>query len=30
MNKEILNPSGGCCFGDSTKVIKEIKAKLNL
>jgi len=25
---EILNPSGGCCLGDTTKVIKEIKEKL--
>ena len=25
---EVLNPSGGCCLGDTTKVIKEIKAKL--
>ena len=27
---EILNPSGGCCLGDNTKAIKEIKAKLGL
>ena len=27
---EILNPSGGCCLGDNTKVIKEIKKELGL
>jgi len=27
---ETLNPSGGCCLGDNTKVIKEIKAELGL
>jgi len=27
---EVLNPSGGCCLGDTTKAIKEIKAELNL
>jgi len=27
---EILNPSGGCCLGDNTKVIKEIKEELGL
>ena len=27
---EILNPSGGCCLGDNTKVIKEIKDELGL
>ena len=26
---EVLNPSGGCCLGDTTKAIKEIKAELN-
>ena len=26
---EILNPSGGCCLGDNTKVIKEIKIELS-
>ena len=25
---EILNPSGGCCLGDVTKAIKEIKSKV--
>ena len=25
---EILNPSGGCCLGDNTKIIKEIKEEL--
>ena len=25
---EILNPSGGCCLGDVTKAIKEIKENL--
>ena len=27
---EILNPSGGCCLGDNTKAIKEIKQELAL
>lgn len=27
---EITNPSGGCCLGDNTKVIKEIKMELGL
>ena len=27
---EILNPSGGCCLGDTTKAIKEIKAQYKL
>jgi len=27
---EILNPSGGCCLGDNTKAIKEIKKELDL
>ena len=27
---EILNPSGGCCLGDTGKVIKEIKKELEL
>ncbi len=27
---EILNPSGGCCLGDNTKAIKEIKKELVL
>jgi len=27
---EILNPSGGCCLGDNTQAIKEIKRKLSL
>ena len=27
---EILNPSGGCCLGDNTKVIREIKKELGL
>lgn len=27
---EILNPSGGCCLGDNTKAIKEIKQELGL
>ena len=27
-NCEILNPSGGCCLGDVSKAIKEIKASL--
>ena len=27
---EILNPSGGCCLGDNTLAIKEIKRKLGL
>lgn len=27
---EILNPSGGCCLGDNTKAIKEIKKELGL
>ena len=27
---EVLNPSGGCCLGDTTKAIKEIKSELNL
>ena len=27
---EILNPSGGCCLGDNTQVIKEIKRELGL
>jgi len=27
---EVLNPSGGCCLGDTTKAIKEIKAEVNL
>lgn len=26
---EILNPSGGCCLGDTAKVIKEIKRELS-
>ncbi len=26
---EVLNPSGGCCLGDTTKAIKEIKKELN-
>ena len=25
---ETLNPSGGCCLADNTKVIKELKAEL--
>ena len=25
---EVLNPSGGCCLGDVTKAIKELKAEL--
>ena len=25
---EILNPSGGCCLGDVSKAIKEIKENL--
>ncbi len=25
---EVLNPSGGCCLGDTTKAIKEIKSDL--
>jgi len=27
---EVLNPSGGCCLGDTTKAIKEIKIALKL
>ena len=27
---EVLNPSGGCCLGDTTKAIKEITSELNL
>ena len=27
---EILNPSGGCCLGNNTKAIKEIKKELGL
>jgi len=27
---EILNPSGGCCLGDTGKAIKEIKKELGL
>lgn len=27
---EVLNPSGGCCLGDITKVIKEIKEELEM
>jgi hypothetical protein len=27
---EILNPSGGCCLGDNTKVIKELKQEMGL
>lgn len=27
---EILNPSGECCLGDNTKVIKEIKKELGV
>ena len=27
---EVLNPSGGCCLGDTTKAIKEIKIELNV
>ena len=27
---EVLNPSGGCCLGDTTKAIKEIKIELHL
>ena len=27
---EILNPSGRCCLGDNTKVIKEIKKEIGL
>jgi hypothetical protein len=27
---ETLNPSGGCCLGDTGKVIKEIKASLRI
>ena len=27
---EVLNPSGGCCLGDVTKAIKEIKEELGL
>ena len=27
---EILNPSGGCCLGDTTQAIKEIKKGLGL
>ena len=27
---EILNPSGGCCLGDTGQAIKEIKKKLGL
>ena len=27
---EVLNPSGGCCLGDTTKTIKVIKSELNL
>ena len=27
---EILNPSGGCCLGDTGKAIKEIKKELEL
>lgn len=27
---EVLNPSGGCCLGDTTKAIKEIKKDLGI
>ena len=27
---EVLNPSGGCCLGDVTKAIKEIKEELGV
>jgi len=27
---EVLNPSGGCCLGDVTKAIKEIKKELDI
>jgi len=27
---ETLNPSGGCCLGDNTKVIKELKKEMGL
>ena len=27
---EILNPSGGCCLGDVSKVIKELKISVNI
>jgi len=27
---EILNPSGGCCLGDTGKAIKEMKTELGL
>ena len=27
---ETLNPSGGCCLGDVTKVIKKLKKDLNI
>ena len=27
---EILNPSGGCCLGDNTKIIKEITIELDI
>ena len=27
---EVLNPSGGCCLGDTTKAIKAIKQELGL
>jgi len=27
---EILNPSAGCCLGDNTKVIKELKKEMGL
>lgn len=27
---EILNPSGGCCLGDNSKIIKELKKELGV
>ena len=27
---EVLNPSGGCCLGDTTKAIKNIKSELGI
>lgn len=27
---EVLNPSGGCCLGDTTTAIKEIKKDLGI
>ena len=27
---DVLNPSGGCCLGDTTKAIKEIKKDLGI